>query len=107
MLRAHQGKDPPKPELLRPGCEWASSPLRKPQRTGLAGSSFPVSSGAMDPWEILCCFSKVIAGLDLVLPEDEKRVCEKPPSPTPTWNQRSHLLVSCPCQWLGLWTKEV
>lgn len=33
----------------------------------------------MDPSEILGCFSKVIAGLDLVLPEDEKCVCEKPP----------------------------
>lgn len=66
-LRAHQGKDLPKPELPLPGCESASSPLRKPQRTGQAGSSFSVSGGAMDPSEILCCFSKVIAGLDLVL----------------------------------------
>lgn len=74
-LEPTREKDLPKPELPLPGCESASSPLRKPQRTGLAGSSFSVSSGAMDPLEILCRFSKVIAGLDLVLPEDEKCVC--------------------------------
>lgn len=73
--RAHQGKDVLKPELHLLGRKSASSPLRKPQRTGLSGSGFSVSSGAVDPSEILCCFSKVIAGLDLVLPEDETYIC--------------------------------
>lgn len=75
MLRAHEGKDPLKPELPLLAGKSASRPLGKPQRRGLSGSSFPVSSGAVHPSEIVCRFSKVIAGLGLVLPEDEKVIC--------------------------------